>query len=636
MATQKGMSSIDIRTMLGEIRERLPMWIGKIYQYDLESFGFRLTGEDKAKYNFIVECGKRACLTHDLPDAPQNPSGYSMFLRKYISGGRILDIRQYGLQRIFIITIGKSEKEYNLIFELFNEGNAILCDENFIVINPLKRQHFKDREVVSGSEYVFPDTGTEEINIETISSLLNQSDRDLVRTLASGFMLGGRYAEEVCLIAGYEKTMNPADVEPEKILEAIEDLLARETNAIITNSGCWPYPLSGEVPESSYPDYNEALSAFYPLPKSAIKETKKEKLPKSEIIRRRQQEAITGFEKKIEDLQEKVDAIYENYQEIAEIIEVLQTATSKMSWQDVEETLKNSSLPAARSISRVYPSESAVDVLISGKVVKIFINENPESNANRYYEAIKKFKKKKTGAIAAMEKFMPKVKSEKKKQEYRLQKKKWYHKYRWFTTSDGVLVIGGRDAGSNEDIGKKYLEGNDYFVHADVHGGSVVVVKGETGCWDEVSVFAASYSNAWKAGHLTCDVYAAKPEQVSKTAETGEFIKRGAFIVRGERRYFRNVGLKIAIGIQFEPELAVIGGPESAVRKTAAYYTTLLPGKFEPNDTAKKVLRELKKMIPDDDFKELKKVLNTESIAAFVPPGGSDIAGVFDMTKENR
>ncbi len=635
MATQQGMSSIDIRTMLNEIKNRLPLWIGKVYQYNLESFGFRLNGEDKAKYNFIVECGKRAHLSENLPEAPSNPSGYSMFLRKYISGGRILDIRQFGLQRIFIITIGKSEKQYNLVFELFNEGNAVLCDENFIIINPLKRQHFREREVVSGTEYIFPETGTEDLTITGVREKLEKSEKDLVKTLASDFMLGGKYAEEVCSTAGYDKTLSPAEAVPETILDAVNDLLSRDTGAVITGSGCWPFLLQGEKSVSYYPTYNEALSVYYPLPKSTEKETKKEKLPKAEIIRRRQKEAIVNFEKKAEELQEKVDAIYENYQDIANIIEILQDASSRMSWQDIEETLKNSSIPAAKSIVRIYPSESAVDVMAGGKIVKIFINENPESNANRYYGEIKKYKKKKTGAIAAMERFMPKDKPERKKQDYKPQKKKWYHKYRWFVTSDGVLVIGGRDAGSNEDIGKKYLEGNDYFVHADVHGGSVVVVKGDTERWDEVAEFAASYSNAWKAGHFNCDVYAAKPEQVSKTAESGEFVKRGAFIVRGERKYFRNIGLKIAIGLQFEPELAVIGGPESAIKKTAAYYIVLIPGKYEPNDTAKKVLRELKKIIPEDDFKDLKKVLNTESIAAFVPPGGSDISEVINLSKEN-
>ncbi len=32
---------------------------------------------------------------------------------------------------------------------------------------------------------------------------------------------------------------------------------------------------------------------------------------------------------------------------------------------------------------------------------------------------------------------------------------KWYEKLRWFVTSDNVLVIGGRDAGTNEAVVKK-------------------------------------------------------------------------------------------------------------------------------------------------------------------------------------
>lgn len=634
MATQQGMSSIDIKTMLDEIIERLPLWIGKVYQYNTESFGFRMNGEDKSKYSFFVECGRRANLVEALPDAPPNPSGYSMFLRKYISGGRVLDIRQYGLQRIFIMTIGKSEKEYNLVFELFDEGNAVLCDAGFTIINPLKRQHFRDREVVSGAQYVFPAAAGMDSAVD-VETALRESERDLVRTLASVFMLGGKYAEEVCRIAGLDKNMNAAEADPKKVFEAVSELLSRKTAASVTGSGCWPFPILGEIPASSYPSYNEALSAYYALPVSTPGPAAKPKLTKSEIIRLRQEEAIKKFEKKIDEAQGKVDALYGNYGEVAEIIETLGEASTKISWQEIEQTLRNSNLPAAKLVSGVYPSESAVDILLDGKRTKIFVHESLESNANRYYGEIKKFKKKKAGAIEAMKRFEPSEKPIKKKKEYRAQKKKWFHRFRWFTTSDGVTVIGGRDAGTNEEIGKKYLEGNNCFVHADVHGGSVVVVKGDTGCWDEVAVFTASYSNAWKAGRVSCDVYAARPDQVSKTAESGEFVARGAFVVRGERRYFRNAGLKIAIGLQFEPELAVIGGPESAIKKTAAYYIVLVPGKYEPNDIAGKVLREFRKMIPEDEFRDLRKVLNTESITAFVPPGGSDIAGSVDAGRMN-
>jgi hypothetical protein len=141
---------------------------------------------------------------------------------------------------------------------------------------------------------------------------------------------------------------------------------------------------------------------------------------------------------------------------------------------------------------------------------------------------------------------------------------------------------------------------------------------------DEVARFAASYSGAWKSGHYTADVYAVSPGQVSKTPEPGEYISRGSFVVRGEREYFRDVPVGVAIGLQQEPERAVIGGPPSAVSARTSVRVVLKPGTFEPNDIAKKVLRMLRERLPAEEVKATKGILTTEAIAAFVPPGGSD------------
>ncbi len=130
-------------------------------------------------------------------------------------------------------------------------------------------------------------------------------------------------------------------------------------------------------------------------------------------------------------------------------------------------------------------------------------------------------------------------------------------------------------------------------------------MKGATEHLDEAVRFAASYSNAWKAGHFTADVYAAQPDQVSKTAESGEYVARGgAFIVRGERQYFRNVPpLGMAIGLATAPEVAVIGGPSDAVTGRTKVWVELRPGQFEPNDTARKVVRALREKLSEDEWK---------------------------------
>jgi predicted ribosome quality control (RQC) complex YloA/Tae2 family protein len=278
----------------------------------------------------------------------------------------------------------------------------------------------------------------------------------------------------------------------------------------------------------------------------------------------------------------------------------------------------------AKKIVAFHPEEASVDIDL-GMIVRIHVHEGLEQNAGRYHDVIKKFKKKKAGALAAM-KTVPVTKNIRKREFVPL-KKLWYHRFRWFITSDGVVVLGGRDASQNEELVKKYLSGKDLFVHADVHGASVVIVKGQTEKMDEVAQFAASYSGAWRSGHFSADVYSALPAQVSKTPESGEFISRGSFIVRGDRTWYRNVPLAVGIGLMLEPGAAVIGGPPSAIKGKTTAYLELRPGQFEPNDVAKKVLRTLKQNVTGEEEKALKAILNTEQVAAFVPPGGSDIAG---------
>ena len=98
----------------------------------------------------------------------------------------------------------------------------------------------------------------------------------------------------------------------------------------------------------------------------------------------------------------------------------------------------------------------------------------------------------------------------------------------------------------------------------------------------------------WRSGHFSADVYSALPIQVSKTPESGEFVSRGSFIVRGERIDYRNIPLAVGIGLMLEPHAAVIGGPPSAIKGKTKCLLELKPGQFEPNDVAKKVLRILK------------------------------------------
>jgi predicted ribosome quality control (RQC) complex YloA/Tae2 family protein len=394
---------------------------------------------------------------------------------------------------------------------------------------------------------------------------------------------------------------------------------------VVTKKHCEPVDLLKEPEAEHFPTFSEALEAFFPLTRAEKKTAgARPKLSKEERIKKYQKSAIKKFDEKIEKTGEIVSAMYENYALVTQVIASLDAASKRHSWQEIEKRLKNTPSETAKKIVAFHPEEASVDIDI-GKIVRIHVHEGLEQNAGRYHDLIKKFKKKKAGALAAMN--MVPARKNVEKQDFVPMKKLWYHRFRWFITSDGVVVLGGRDASQNEELVKKYMAGGDLFVHADVHGASVVIVKGRTEKMDEVVQFAASYSGAWRSGHFSADVYSALPSQVSKTPEPGEFVTRGSFIVRGERTYYRNVPLGVGIGLLKKPHAAVIGGPPSVIRKRTNAYLELRPGQYEPNDVAKKVLRALKQNVTDEEEKALKSILNTERVAAFVPPGGSDIVG---------
>ncbi|MDD1691942.1 MAG: NFACT family protein [Methanoregula sp.] len=629
MASEKGMSGIDLKVVTADLCEKLPLWIDKIYQFDSRTLGVRLNGENKARYLMIIEAGRRTHLVRDMPAPPKNPPQFAMFLRKYISGGKVLAIRQQGLERILMFDIGKGPRIYHLIIELFDEGNVILTDENYTIIKPLRHHRFREREIVPGATYALGITDPTSSE-ENLAIQMKTDDRDLVHFLAIGCMLGGTYAEYICLKTGLEKTLPAMSADPGTVYAAIKEIFGKvvySPEPVISGNHCEPLDLYHNQDTRHFQTFSEALEAFYPLTKAERKTTDaRPKLNKEERILKYQKSAVKKFDEKIEKTEAIVSALYENYQFVSAVIKTLDAASKTHSWQEMEKLIRKKDSEAAKKIVAFHPEEAAVEVDL-GKRVKIYVHEGIEQNAGRYYDIIKKFRKKKEGAFRAMKTPLPRKKEPIR--DFIPMKKVWYHRFRWFMTSDDVVVLGGRDASQNEELVKKYMGGQDLFVHADVHGASVVIVKGKTERMDEVAQFAASYSGAWRSGHFSADVYSALPSQVSKTPESGEFISRGSFIVRGERTYYRNVPLAVAIGLMLDPHAAVIGGPPSAVTRRTNVYVELKPGQFEPNDVAKKVLRLLKQKVSEEDEKALRGILNTDHVAAFVPPGGSDITGLI-------
>ena len=112
-------------------------------------------------------------------------------------------------------------------------------------------------------------------------------------------------------------------------------------------------------------------------------------------------------------------------------------------------------------------------------------------------------------------------------------------------------------------------------------------------------------------------------DQVSKTPESGEYIEKGSFVIRGDRRYFRGVATEAAVGIQTAPVTQVIGGPPVAVEARASVAARLQPGQYAADDVAKLLYRRFKEAFADERF--IREIASPDQIVHHVPPGTSDI-----------
>ncbi|PIN80805.1 hypothetical protein COV13_02980 [Candidatus Woesearchaeota archaeon CG10_big_fil_rev_8_21_14_0_10_32_9] len=244
--------------------------------------------------------------------------------------------------------------------------------------------------------------------------------------------------------------------------------------------------------------------------------------------------------------------------------------------------------------------------------IELFIDKSLEENAQEYYERAKKAKKKLTGAKQALEETRKKANLELKKKEAsalksklvtleKSRKKEWYEKFRWFLSSDNFLVIGGRDASTNEIVVKKHMDQDDLVYHTDAPGSPFVIIKNpdkkeipkETK--EEAACFAATFSKAWDLGIKRVEVFEVDPEQVSKQAKSGEYISKGAFMVQGKRTHYTPV-LSLAVGYFNEPSSpglkVIMSGPESAVKKKCEKSISLTQGDLKKGDVAKLLMKK--------------------------------------------
>jgi len=649
------LKSLDIRFLVREVREALLGGVfRKVYQYGAGQNQFLFDVFAPGKGSFWLYADARGLfLAQHRPVSPQEPPAFCMLLRKRLTGRSIRDIRQVGFDRLVEIVTD----DCILVLEFVPPGNVVLCDSSYNVIMPLHSKRWKDRSLLPKRPYVNPPSGINPyaISPETFGNIVRKSDGSIVSFLAKAG-LGSVYANEVCLMTGVgpeKPAKGLSGSEVSAVFEAMKKLAARKPEPVSYEDGTVsPFPLRARAePTKEWPSMSAALDGLFSVRAEKEAGDMQKKAMDEEtgrLLRIVERQTWLGEQLNADRVgkRETADAIYSSYSLVDSILSGVRKAKdSGLSWADIKARLKQDATPEARAVVEIREHRGVVVVNLGGKLVELDFRKSVEENAGKYYEGSKAARKKHEGAEAAM--------AEKKEQLRALElipepqhrpaviKKaaagKQYDGFRTFTSSDGFLIVAGKDAETNESLIKKHAKAGDLVFHTDIQGSSFAVIKaGKEGgsrfsdeTRKEASQITAVFSKAWSRGLASVDVYAVRPDQLSKKPPSGMSMAKGSFMIYGKREWFRDVDVRIAIGVLVDKDRLVaeaVSGPVSLVKSRTKCFVILQPGDSPAPKLAPQIRDRLARMAKADERPLIKK-MPLEQIQRLIPSGTGQIAG---------
>ncbi|HNU60865.1 MAG TPA: ribosome rescue protein RqcH [Methanofastidiosum sp.] len=628
-------STFDLKEISNELSDLERMRVDKIYQLGNE---IRIKFFGRGREDLVIKPPLAVFVTSYPKPAPKNPTWFAMLLRKHLKAMWLFKIEQHDFDRILMFSFGFYEEnnpvvKFVLIVEMFRDGNILLADQDNMIVGILSREYMKDRTLAPKSIYVFPEKKKGfDIGIDEIIEL--SKEYEIVKGLATQLNIGGLYAEEACLLAGVDKSkIGISNEEAVKLKEALVQLENLKKDPMIIKKGdqvvdILPYDLASyngpEYEKVRYDSFSKALDEVYGKGESEeiLREelsSHQKKIQKFERMLKSQRDLYNSYIEERELYKILGDLTYEKYPVIEESIKVIEQAKKNYSLEEIKEKLAENKL-----ISDV-DFKTGIITFNFDTPLPIELKKDVSENANLFYEKSKKMKRKIDGAKIAMDNTEAKLLTLKEEEEEfeveapkAIEKKarEWYERFRWFTSSEGNIVLGGRDSSSNEVIVKKYMEDSDIYFHADAYGAPHVIVKEGSKATDitlkEAAIFAVSFSSLWKDGYGGGDAYWVKPEQVTKEAPSGEYLKKGAFAIKGKRNYIKSVSIKLTIGITSEGK--IMCGPDAPIEKYTVKNVKIMPGKHKKESFAKRIA----KVLETDDI---------DGIVQALPPGGCDVRG---------
>ena len=640
------LAGIELRYLVNQISEQVQgYYISNIYGINKDSILFKLHHTEKSDL-FMMISTSGIWLTKVKIDQME-PNRLLKRLRSDLLRLKLKKIEQIGAERIAYFTFEGFGKEFILVGEFFGDGNIILCSKEMKILALQHSIEVRHRKLSVGLEYAEPPENNLDIFNLTESNFDELRTTDLISAKWFGRTLGlpKKYVESIFEITNIDRKKIGnllTNEEVTKIYETTKKIVldvvsGNHEPVIVKNEKIEVLPvklgkLEGEVTDVT--SFIEGLDTIF---------TKN-------IVEKGKSIQSSGSDKKIKDLetqiseQEKaIQTVKDKSKKITNVANSLFEMVSKgiFSIKDnlAQEILatNNAKLISEKGISMIVVEDEKIKINTDSPLQSIasvlFNQAKKQSGAINSIEAIKEKTEKK------LKKFQNQTEAERNLEVVtEIRKKNWFERYRWFMTTDGFLTIGGRDAASNSAVIRKHLDKNDKVFHGDIFGSPFFILKDAENVPDttmnEIAHATVCFSRAWREALYGVSAYWVLPDQVKKSAPSGEFLPKGSFTIEGQRNFIKSETLKLAVGIvQLEENDHVLTcGPPEAIKKNSICYAIIEPNGSEMAECAKKIRLEFLKI-----FENITRKINIDEFVRALPAGKSQIKEISlgDLEKEN-
>ena len=630
------LAGIELRYLVNQISEATQdYYVSNIYGVTKDSILFKLHHTEKSDL-FMMLSTSGVWLTSVKIDQME-PNRLLKRLRNDLLRLKIKKIEQIASERIAYFTFAGFDKEYVIVGEFFGEGNIILCNNEMKILALQHSIDVRHRRLGVGLVYTPPPlNGLDVIKV-------TESDFEELRTsdLAAGKWLGRtlglpkKYVEGIFEISNVDSKCVGSDLTFEQIKKLYDTTKKIVTNVVTGNHE--PVIIRDEKIEiipvklGNLGDRCTVVNSFIEgldtvFTENLLEIGKSIQTGGSDKKIKELESQLSEQEKAIETVKEKSNHITSVANSLFEMISKGITTIEDSRAQEILSNC-NSKLIKEKGITLITVDDEKIKINLQSplqSIASILFNE-----AKRKSGAIKSIEQIKINTQKKLTKLQNTAEKEKDSVSFaEIRKKNWYERYRWFFTSDGILAIGGRDAPSNSAVVRKHLEKNDKIFHGDIFGSPFFILKDAenppASSLNEVAHATVCFSRAWREGMYGVSAYWVNPEQVKKSAPSGQFLPKGSFTIEGQRNFVKISTLKLAVGlIPQGDDYVVTCGPPDTIKKNSICYVIIEPHGLEMVDAAKKIRLEFLKL-----EEEITKKINIDDFVRALPAGASQITEI--------